>query len=54
MVSVDLTRQAVKDAPAYDATVPLDRQHETRLYSHYGRPGYWADAEILETDIVRI
>jgi len=34
--------------------MPLDRRHEMLLYKHYGRPGYWADAEILETDIVRI
>ena len=54
MVSVRLTRQAVKGAPAYDPTEPLDRRHEMRLYKHYGRPGYWADAEIHETDIVRL
>jgi uncharacterized protein YrrD len=54
MVSIKVTRQAVKDAPAYDPGEPLDRQHEMRLYKHYGRPGYWADAEILETDIARI
>ena len=54
MVTVGLTRNAVKDAPAYDPAMPLDRRHEMLLYQHYGRPGYWADAEILETDIVRI
>lgn len=54
LVSVRLTRQAIEDAPAYDPTEPLDRQHEMRLYKHYGRPGYWSDVEILETDIVRV
>ena len=54
MVSVRVTRQAVQEAPAYDPAQPLDREHEMRLYKHYGRPGYWADAEILETAIVRI
>ena len=54
MVSVKLTRQSVKDAPAYDPAEPLDRQHEMRLYRHYDQPTYWADAEVLETDIVRI
>ena len=53
-VSVKVTRQAVSDAPPYDPAEPLDHQHEMRLYKHYGRPGYWADAEIVETDIVRI
>ena len=41
-VSVDLTRQAVKDAPAYDSSAPLDRQQEIDIYKHYGHPGYWA------------
>ena len=54
MISISVTRQAVKDAPAYDPTAPLERQHEMLLYRHYGRPGYWAYAKILETDIVRI
>jgi sporulation protein YlmC with PRC-barrel domain len=40
-VSVDLTRQAVKDAPPYNSAAELDRQREQALYEHYGRPGYW-------------
>lgn len=40
-VSVDLTRQAVKDSPLYMATAPLDRTQETELYEHYGRRSYW-------------
>lgn len=54
MVSINAPRQAVKDAPAYDSAKPLDRQQEMRLYMHYGKVGYWAGAEIVETDIVRI
>ena len=42
-VSVNLTQQAVKDAPPYDSTAALDREQETGIYAHYGRPGYWAD-----------
>lgn len=41
-VSVDLTQQAVKGAPAYDSTAALDREHETGIYEHYRRPVYWA------------
>lgn len=41
-LEVSLTRQAVKDAPAYDSTVPLDRELETGIHEHYGRNGYWA------------
>jgi len=40
-VSVDLTPQAVKDAPPYDAEVSLDREQEMGIHEHYGRPGYW-------------
>lgn len=42
-VLVDLTRQAVKDAPPYDSTVQLDRKQEMGIHEHYGRPGNWAD-----------
>ena len=38
-VSVDLTRQAVKDAPAYASAAQVDRQSEPALSGHYGRPG---------------
>jgi uncharacterized protein YrrD len=44
-VSVNLTRQAVKDAPTYDAAAQLDRKQESRIYKHYGRPGYWENGE---------
>jgi len=54
MVSINVTRQAVKDAPAYDPTIPLDRQHEMRLYKHYGRPGYWGHAKIVEAEILHV
>ena len=40
-VSVDLTRQAVKDAPRYESAAKLDRQLEQAIHEHYGRPGYW-------------
>jgi uncharacterized protein YrrD len=42
-VSVKLTRQAVKDAPGYDAAAPLSRDYEVNLYRHHGRTGYWAN-----------
>lgn len=41
--SVNLTRQAVKDAPPYNPTVPVDRKTEMHIYHHYGRPSYWLD-----------
>jgi len=42
-VSINLTRQAVKDAPPYDPAAQLERKQEAGIYEHYGRPGYWAD-----------
>jgi hypothetical protein len=47
-VSVKMTRQAIKDAPAYQPATPLDRAQETGLYEHYGRAGYWTDAAMRE------
>lgn len=40
-VAVDLSREAVKNAPAYDAALTLDRPGEASLYTHHGRPPYW-------------
>ncbi|MEO8935905.1 MAG: PRC-barrel domain-containing protein [Burkholderiaceae bacterium] len=49
-VSVTLTRQTVRDAPAYDPDEGLTRAEETRLHEHYGRTGYWTDADKRQTD----
>ena len=38
-VSVDLTRQAVRDAPAYAPAAQVDRQSEPAIIGHHGRPG---------------
>ena len=42
-ISVNLTRQAVQGSPPYDSAAQLDREQETGIYDHYGRPGYWAN-----------
>jgi hypothetical protein len=39
-VTVDLTRQAVKDSPRYDSATLLSRAEETDIYNHYRRDGY--------------
>lgn len=49
-VAVNLTRQAVKDAPPYDSAAELDRKFEVRLHRHYSRPGYWTAEEQRETE----
>lgn len=43
-VAVDLTRDALKQAPWYDSAAPLGRDMEIAVYKHYGRAGYWSDA----------
>ena len=53
-VVVNLTRQAVKDAPPYDSAVTLDREGEVRLHKHYGSAGYWADETKLENPQYRV
>ena len=50
-VTVDLSRAAVKAAPTYDPSADLDRQRETGLYPHYGRPPYWKAGSTLEHEI---
>lgn len=47
-VCVDLTRQAIKEAPPYDAAAQLDRQQEQAIHEHYGRPGYWTTKAVRE------
>jgi hypothetical protein len=39
-VSVDLTRQAVKDAPPFDAKSPRSRAQEHSVFEHHGRPDH--------------
>jgi len=40
-VAVELTRDALKQAPGYDPALPLGREMEIAVYKHYGRAGYW-------------
>lgn len=40
-VYVGLEREAIKLAPAYEESMPISREYENRLYTHYGRPPYW-------------
>jgi len=42
-VSIDLSRQAIQDAPAYNSSAQLNRRMEQKLYEHYERTGYWSE-----------
>ena len=41
-IRVDASRQAIENAPEYNED-ELNRDYESRLYSHYRREGYWHD-----------
>jgi hypothetical protein len=47
-VTVDLSRDSIKNAPPYDSTSDWGRRQEMGLYRHHGRSGYWADSTVLE------
>jgi len=36
----------VRSGPEYDASVPLDREHETLLHDYYGLTPYWVPASV--------
>ena len=40
-VSVDLTREQVKNSPKYDPSIPVTREYEEGVYEFYDRPKYW-------------
>ena len=40
-ISLDLTRDAIKNSPEWNAETAVRREYETRLYGHYGRKAYW-------------
>lgn len=42
-VTVNLSRDRIKNSPEYDVAVPLDRAYETSLFDHYSRPKYWSE-----------
>jgi hypothetical protein len=41
MVTVDLSREAVKESPSYSSGEPLDPELERNTHRHYGRDGDW-------------
>jgi hypothetical protein len=52
-LSVDFTRQAVKDAPPYNPAALPDRAHEIGIYEHFHRSGYWSAEERQEAILSR-
>ena len=44
-VRVDLPRERIEEAPAYEPDGSLTRDDEVRLFAHYGRTAYWANTK---------
>jgi uncharacterized protein YrrD len=42
-VHVSMSREQIKNAPEYDPSRPVEREHEQRLWHYYERPPYWED-----------
>ena len=40
-VEVNVSKEAVRNAPVYDPTAWVSRDYESRYHGHHGRPGYW-------------
>ena len=49
-VSVDLSRESIQSAPAYDSDTEWTREKDLDLYRHYGRSTYWAGGPLVETE----
>ncbi len=47
-VSLNVTRQQVKDAQPYDQSIQVDRMHEVSVYKHYGNRAYWVKEQVPE------
>jgi uncharacterized protein YrrD len=50
-ISVDLTKEQIKNSPEYDANFPVNHEYEARLYDYYGRPNYWVKDSSPNADI---
>ncbi len=40
-VHVDVAKEKVRNAPAYDSSAGVNREYEIQMYDYYGRPKYW-------------
>lgn len=40
-IHIDLTEDAIRYSPAFNPSMPVNRQYEEVLYDYHGRPKYW-------------
>jgi hypothetical protein len=52
-VQVGLTREQIKNSPAFDPSSPVRRDYEAQLWDLYGRPRYWRDRRDAATASLR-
>jgi uncharacterized protein YrrD len=45
-LTMDLPRDTIKAAPAYEVDAPIDREYEANLFAHYCRTAYWSDDSV--------
>ncbi len=50
-VSVDLSRESIKEAPPYDPDMAWNRGLDLSLYGHYGRVGRWNGSTVRTTEV---
>lgn len=48
-ISVDATKQQIKDSPKPDEQAPINRYYERELNNHYGWPTYWGTPAVPVT-----
>ena len=41
MVSLDITKESLKNSPPYDPSASINREYEAKFYDYYGRKKYW-------------
>jgi len=51
-VYVDLDREAIQRAPAYDISAEVSREYEQSLFSHYNRRPYWQSQPQPKADAI--
>ncbi len=40
-VVFDVSKETIRHSPEFNASEPVNREYEVRLYDYYGRPTYW-------------
>lgn len=46
-ISVEITREQVENSPQFETALPLSRDHEVAIHTHYGLPYYWSREDLV-------